>query len=1556
MRQTVLQRAGTLLLFFGPFLGVLGWASAADNLVANGNAEASDSSGNLSGWAVRNRAGTVTVTADSSDKTEGRQAARIQPQGGETANFSLQIGRAVVPLQPEDTTYVFSADVKLLAPAGSKATAVFRLGVDDKTEAVKVPAAAGWQSLKHIFTLKANRPFTRLDLSGVLSADASLHVDNVKISAHSGGTPTDTAWLEQQDLGGDKAAIISVNTDWYRMVLSPARGGSVLSFRVKPSADELLVPDKTFCGGLLGDIVDGSPFGGDWQGPWQATVRSDAVAGTVELRRQSPQGSLTLIKTLHLQRSSPVIGVTVRATTDAADGKGVVRYAVHNRVAAPEHQTKYFMPGHLGVETGLFQYRAGGGSQTQAVRHPPQGWLAALVPGRTGLAVRMTSGAPQLLYSYRKNGVATLEWSYGQMSLVGEPPAIAFDLLAIQGLPQVDGMLGPVAAAFISEHMPQPRGDLAGRLVLSGEPGLHSIELSWRRLPESEWHRLTAQTVRIEQEPGALAEIPFQVPFGESGTFVVRARAVAGDRELGVVDRPYVVGEPSGEFRLATTLRDIDFLGPTHRDGAIPLLPDRPLTVRKLLPTDCRLVRGFASAPVDGRTDTRHAAGGIAEWARHGLPAVNYGAFNGSNGLHVTLPEGTVDALQIRGGWKGRVFADVDGLLPPPPATPPLLSVESRLGVARARFDSPVTAGRLSFFYDETSEDPLADMSFLQLTPEAVVGGSLAPATFTSGRWVDPEGLIQDAIVQRFKVAAPLLQLGKGEESGGSFARGEMMHLITPPLDPQAGVVGVTLDLTIAEAEPGALLTVRVQDVLDPLRENMGVDFTLSGPGRYQITLDTPDQVFLPPAELWATPPRLTGTLTPPPKVWVSMACDAPLHVATVALTVHQSPREEALAEAARWRTFLLRGMFATMSEPRPWMLLKDGAPIRQQIETAPALKAYRGSLLELLTHLEVTRLLVPEDDLVRQYHHWVYQNVDRRRPRPPAVVPDEPGTPRWATLLRENWRLLRGTAEWWLDNRMTPDGQFGGGLNDDTDLFQTWQCFPMIEASPLGERLKAASGALTESLLRYTLEEGINRRSLDVLHAYEEGVNQLALNAWWFHGDPLHFERCMESARSALRLMVDLPDGRVHIGAPDVGIHEAKHGFDRLGQSLVFARLFLHPMYEVALFNRNPAVIEKMTRWGRTWADYQQPGAFVEQVSISTGKPTKTFPNQRGPVDEWTALWQVTGDSRWLKPLIMGMKPDAFWGFAATYGDLPQACVEWPAEQRQLMQQQFNSAGYAGLRLAGNRADLEQALEQSLAWFSRFSDMQTTAEQKTDRVLNYKASPAIASYLGAAPNRNRWVRFNAVSYEGFESDAFAALVWEAGDDRLRVALFNFQHQPVAGSLRLWQLQHGRYRIRQGLDADDDGQIDAPDAGRQQTLRRHDAIDVTLAPRRVTVVEIRQEEKLDDLLACADLALSPSEVVLDGRTLRGTAHNIGSQAAEAVIAIFDDRGRELVRQRLGTLEAPVDLMPRRLSFALTLPEPAGKGWTVRLDPDDTVAEILETNNSVVVGGTGSLAP
>lgn len=982
--------------------------------------------------------------------------------------------------------------------------------------------------------------------------------------------------------------------------------------------------------------------------------------------------------------------------------------------------------------------------------------------------------------------------------------------------------------------------------------------------------------------------------------------------------------------------------------GVIELLPDRPLLVRKIPVTDSRVVRGFTHAPVDGREDTRYSTGVVSEWnGIGGTPAVNYRRFNGNNGLHVTLAEAGVDAIQIRGNWRGKVYVNHRGLSPPDGA--PLCKIEPKDRPFCRQFENTVQARRLSFFYNEGQTGSFKDLTILR------IGGE------------KPKGEAIDLVVKKDVAISGGRSRENSIDSPATNSHESGYELQASWTDPSLGITAVTLELDVSAARRDTILTVRVTDVLDARRSAMTVDFQLQEPGRYEVCLDVPDQVFLAPESAWKSQPRMKGPFAPEPKLRVSITSNTACHFAALKLKAHRVPHDKASPEAVAWRKFLLRGLFSAMSEPRPWMHLVDEKPIREQIQTSPAIKRYQTSLLEVLETAEIALLLAPDDELIRQYHDWLYQNIDRRKPQPPPVLrgksretsdsanrpsPRESGddAPRWAVLVRENWIEQAHIARWWLDTRLTPNGELGGGPQDDTDMFQVWQCLPMIESEPLGTRLKDAAAKLADIMLEHHLEEGINRRSMDALHAYEEGVNQLALNAWWNYGDPVHFERAMASARSAMKLMVETDDGRVHFGSDHLGIEEARNGFKNIGASpgafgWAPARLFLHVMYVVADYNRNPALLDRYTKWGQTWLDYQKPNAFVEKVDIKSGKPIKVInlPTSANvsPVEDLLALHQLTGDAKWHASYKMGVDGNGFTGAVAQYGRCTHALVPWDEIYRSRLRKQFSdpSSGYAGFFVNKDRDLLDKSLADSLSWFRRYRHMNTVAEQKTDRVLTYKATVPMSCYLGDAPNRNRWLNLTAVSYEQVRGEDFAALVWDAGPKSLRVALYNFRDKPLTGRMRVWRLEHGRYRVRSGPDHDDDGTFDEAAADQQLELQCYSAIPLKLPPEQVTVLTIEQLERLGDIRSRADLALSH----LDAKTVK--VHNIGAGAAGNVRVVLRRGEKEIESRLIEKLTAPLDLYPRAVKVELNAMQP---GDVVVVDPNNAIAEIAEHNNRIRV--------
>lgn len=135
------------------------------------------------------------------------------------------------------------------------------------------------------------------------------------------------------------------------------------------------------------------------------------------------------------------------------------------------------------------------------------------------------------------------------------------------------------------------------------------------------------------------------------------------------------------------------------------------------------------------------------------------------------------------------------------------------------------------------------------------------------------------------------------------------------------------------------------------------------------------------------------------------------------------------------------------------------------------------------------------------------------------------------------------------------------------------------------------------------------------------------------------------------------------------------------------------------------------------------------------------------------------------------------------------------------------------------------------------------------------------------------------------------------------------------------------------------------------TASNADKIELTLAPKIVTMIEIKQSKRLDGIFSRPDLAIAAREVQTRAKTLIGVVHNIGSaDVCDAVVSVVDAAGRKVVSKSLGHLGAPVDLVPRRVAFTLQLPEELRKGCKLVLDPDQRIPEIYEGNNIVAIDG------
>lgn len=1056
-------------------------------------------------------------------------------------------------------------------------------------------------------------------------------------------------------------------------------------------------------------------------------------------------------------------------------------------------------------------------------------------------------------------------------------------------------------------------------------------------------------TVRIrapqaDQKKGESGK-PFDIRAEKSdGYALYQARFQTGPEGKALLIVGVNEGSGTGEF-LVRKLRVTRVDAPASSGLAIPVKAGaEPLVVKKLLVTDCRAVRGFIGAPVDGSLKSGQWDGGNWEYNQPGAGAgVGYGYLKG-DGLHITLADKDgFNAVVVRGGVRAKLCRDVAKYDDAKSGTL-VCEFPGQSESSRAYFENPVRTGKVSFF--EVGDGYIADCSFFRL---GGVFANAAEGSIDFSAFDDLQAQNSDAlrswIVERFPGVPRILKLG---QPTGGLARKETeanceglkdIHLVLDGLSAETSLAALTLT---AEVETGLThipFSIRVQDPLNPRLELHGADYELDRAGRVQVVCDFPDQIV----------PRDSS-------IWIALQFGLPVKLKHISVKLHATSREQAAPEALAHRLFLLRGFYSAMSEARPWngfhkpedidaLLKKPGNP-------------YASWVGQILDTLGQCRMIDRngKDETVRQYYQWIYRNILRRSAEgtPPFATRFDKadGVPEWAVLARQAWLQARGVAKWWLDHRSVPTGEFGGVVGDDTDLLMNFGPLPMFERDGVAGELLAAGTRLAAYAQLTTLTEGLNSHTMDPLHAYEEGMNLDAQMLWWFYGDPVCVERCLVAARSLEKITVLTPKGHRHFRSQDLGAADLKmkRKTDTDGGAHC---LMWHPALSAAWYNAHPRVLKTLREWGDGWLEHYkecETGKYPETIEVATETVKTTgaepFPGVWGmEASVFMSLAQVSGEAKYIKPYLDLITTGKQTGHVRTHTpELAQlGMLDIPVEKLapDILARQWNAALY----LKGDKAPLIAALKNDIEELQRFQHMYTTVECFTDRVFLYALINPSICYTGGYATRNKLNHNFAVSWEGLGTD-YAALVLDAKPNHLKVLICNLGTQALRGTMRVWRLAHGDYELTFGLDANQD---DAADAVKKETrtVAKGDGLAIDLPHQGVYVLELKQIKALEDLKARADLALSPQEVKLEGGKVRGVIHNIGVMASDEVeVALLDAAGKIVARKALGALAAPLDLVPRTAAFEFDGVPADAKGWALAVDPEAKILEIFEGNNRV----------
>jgi len=917
------------------------------------------------------------------------------------------------------------------------------------------------------------------------------------------------------------------------------------------------------------------------------------------------------------------------------------------------------------------------------------------------------------------------------------------------------------------------------------------------------------------------------------------------------------------------------------------LAPGTPLTAAAVPVVSAKGLKRWVWRGVDGRSGTR--------W-----PSSYQGySYQDGGGYHLELSgKSEVNYMTISGHFQGDLFSGTS--LEKPPEQERLVAIRHAGYLWRRRIEPPLSTRTLSFFRrslegectgnDNSSgsvcavKDFRARMCNLQLFSLNRGARAAAPAGGDAPLYMHvPDGFDQlrpwfaQALVSLLPERDRRAILLGPERTEASLSLPELraVHVYTPPAKEDVFLDAVTFAWD-AEARSAALLRIVAHDPVTPARELVSLDTRITGSGRFRLTLDHIDTIIPPDARMWFT-----------------LYADQPLDLRGFTVRLLRGARDKVMSEYEPRQMGMVKDIFMYMSEPRPWSYVDS----REKARSLGRVYRVLGDMYEALHQL---RRHTRRNGLAEGIHIWTHPEA--AHPRGTARLRrDHEGAPLWAQYQRLALERLIAMPHWWIENRQAPNGEFGSNLGDDSDLVQDWPSLALV-SDPDGV-LRKSLHAVGNACWEAKIENGVNRRTTDPLHAYEEGLNVLPHQALLDYGNPVFLERCMLSADTVeTKLMGRAPGGHLHFRSRLYGSREVITELD-YGVDSTINTLLLHPAMFLAYYSRNPRAVRICSDYVRAWLeDYRAngnawPGSirFANHEILSEGRGTL---RGYGFIYLLQAVYETTGE-----PLIRQALEDAGVISETKASHYGVSLLEWfdrmgvltrnsdylrqargvdlgPLGTRALSDPRYDWK-YAEWRITGDKDALAAAAKRLAERMSVTLPMQTEAEQSADRVqLSKKLMDRM--YLGgvAAQRNELWPR-HAVSYEGLSAN-FAALVLETGPQSLRVLLYNFDKRPQTGAIRVWQLQDGEYRVRFGPDADQDDRLDSVVWEKTLPLRRHSAVPLSLPPGQLMLIDFAQSARGEDLFSLADVAVThlDAEYDSDRDVLRLIVHNVGSAAAE----------------------------------------------------------------------------
>ncbi len=466
-------------------------------------------------------------------------------------------------------------------------------------------------------------------------------------------------------------------------------------------------------------------------------------------------------------------------------------------------------------------------------------------------------------------------------------------------------------------------------------------------------------------------------------------------------------------------------------------------------------------------------------------------------------------------------------------------------------------------------------------------------------------------------------------------------------------------------------------------------------------------------------------------------------------------------------------------------------------------------------------------------------------------VLPADPEAPDWANIQRESLLKLQQVIHWWIDHRQLEDGSYGGGLNDDCEMWRMWKA---ILTGYEDERAVLAQERLTRVTLdRPEMELGFTSRMTDVEHSSEETSDVITPLMHLFPDRHDWADR----SRKIFKLARDKWSGynergflqfkTSYLSSTDMDMSP-----DRACDTIYHFRV-MQPVLLYWQRTDDEEIGDWFLRWLEAWVD--------AAMSTSRGKPAGIIPtaihwpdgnpgglldqwwepgNYSSPIYDWPRLTDIiyetlvlayhkSGNERYLKPLHESARLRR--EYLKAYGPGGTAwepgSLEWCASQLgeyihvALLKYRIisgdtafddllekDAGGFGRLQLTGNPDGFATELDRLADAFRSNKAVYTGEVRHTDRVfafpdyyLGYFYAFASARQLAGLlyqsvtgdPGHRSYFPLEAVSWKSKVGELASVVTLNRGD-RLEILIYNFTER-TSHMIRTKLLKPGNYSL-----------------------------------------------------------------------------------------------------------------------------------------------------------------